>query len=125
MLSNLGITPRNVSFEPTQTFFRKVGAIPKCCQNNNSRRCHLQPFFFGRYSNLGSRVLGTLDRLRKGAILSSSCCHAVSQHFDFLNRRIFVQRIRQTFWVSCRNFSEFHSCILEISPFFAKVCIFW
>ena len=58
MLSNLGITPRKFSFEPTQTFFWTVRAIRKCCQNNYSRRCHLQPFFLGRYSNLGSRVLG-------------------------------------------------------------------
>ena len=45
MLSNLGITPRKFSFEPTQTFFWKVRAIQKWCQNNYSRRCHLQPFF--------------------------------------------------------------------------------
>ena len=56
MLSNLGITTRNFSFEPTQTFFWKVRAIQKCCQNNYSRRCHLQPIL-GRYSNLGSRVI--------------------------------------------------------------------
>ena len=47
--------------------------------------------------------LGTPDRFWKGDILSSSCCHAVSQPFDFLNRRMFVQRIRQNFWVSCRK----------------------
>ena len=48
--------------------------------------------------------LGTADRFRKGDILSSSCCHAVSQPFDFLNRRMFVHRVRLNVWVSCRNF---------------------
>ena len=37
-------------------------------------------------------------------IISSYCCYAVSQPFDLLNRRMFVQRIRQNFWVSVRNF---------------------
>ena len=46
--------------------------------------------------------VGTPDRFRKGDILSSSFCHAASQPCDFLNRRMFVQRIRQN--VSCRNF---------------------
>ena len=52
MLSSLGITPRKFSFEPTQTFFRKVRAVQKCYQNNHSRRCHLLQIL----PALGSRV---------------------------------------------------------------------
>ena len=48
--------------------------------------------------------LGTPDRFRKWDILSSSCCHAVLQPFDVFNRRMFVQRIRQNFWIRHRNF---------------------
>ena len=44
------------------------------------------------------------DRFRKGDILSSSCCRAVLQPFDVLNRHMFVQRIRQNVWISCRKF---------------------
>ena len=57
MLSNLGITPRKFSFEPTQTFFQEVRAIQKCCQNNYSRRCHLLQIL----PALGSRVLYSVD----------------------------------------------------------------
>ena len=59
MLSNLGITPRKFSFEPTQTFFWKVQAIQKCCRNSYSRRCHLQPF----WADKATWVLEYLDDL--------------------------------------------------------------
>ena len=62
--------------------------------------------------------LGTLDRFRKGYILSSSSCHAVSQHFDFL----FVYG--KVLGLVVETLAKFHVCILEISPFFAIVCIF-
>ena len=47
--------------------------------------------------------LGTPDRFRKGDSLSPSCCHLILRPLDFLNRRMFVQRIRQNVLVSCRN----------------------
>ena len=67
---------------------------------------------------------GTPDRFRKGDILSSSCCHTVSQPFDVL-KRMFVQRIRPNFWVSCTNFggiSLMHSRNIAV---FSQYCIYF
>ena len=60
------------------------------------------------FSNMHVRFivlnLGNPDRFWIGDILSPSCCHAVLQPFDFLNRRMFVLHIRQNICVSCRSF---------------------
>ena len=56
MLSNLVTMQKKISFEPTQTFFRKVRAIQKGCQNNYSRRRHLLQIL----PALGSRVPGII-----------------------------------------------------------------
>ena len=68
--------------------------------------------------------LGTPDRFRKGCILSSSCGHAVLQPFDYFNRRMFVQRIRKNFWVSCRNFGGIPLMRSRIVVFFKILYIF-
>ena len=69
--------------------------------------------------------LGTPDRFRKGDIISSFCCHAVSQPSEFLNRRMFVQRIRQHCLVSCRNFGGTALMRYRNIAIFAILCIFW
>ena len=54
----------------------------------------------------------------------SSCCHAVLQVFDSLNRRILYSVYSNSFWLFEENVAEFHSCALEIMPFFATLYAF-
>ena len=56
MLSNSGITPRKFFFEPTQTFFWKVG-LSKNAVKTAIAEDVTSNLFLGRYSNLGSRVI--------------------------------------------------------------------
>ena len=74
------------------------------------------------FSNMHVRFialnLSNPDIFRTGDILSPSCCHAVLRPFDFLNRRMFVLRIRQTIWFSCRSFGGIsHTRSRNISVF--------
>ena len=61
------------------------------------------------------------ERGHSFVILLSRC---ITYNLSIFNRRTCVQRIRKNFWVSCRNFGELHSCVLEISPFFALLYTF-
>ena len=54
--------------------------------------------------------LGTPDRFQKRDILLSSCCHAVLQTFDFLNRCRFVYSVYgNAFGLFVEALVEFHS----------------
>ena len=69
--------------------------------------------------------LGTTDRFQKGDNLSSSCCHAVLHTtFRFLIGVRVYSVYGKTFGSVVETLAELHSCVLEISPFFALLYTF-
>ena len=102
MLSNLGATPRKFSFQPTQTFFWKVRAIQKCCQNNYSKRCHLLqtlPALGSRVCSVGLKtVFGIVFICKIHSIYISKLRYAyyiimhitLLKHFFFLSNSVTV-----------------------------------
>ena len=98
-----------------QTSFPNICGNLLYCEHN----CLIKCLFY-------SFKLRHPDRFRKWDILSPSCCHAALQHFYFLNRRVFVQRIRQrqNFWLIWRNFGGISLlCSWNIAVFRIIVCI--
>ena len=49
----------------------------------------------------------------------------LSRHFDFLNRVCLYSVYGKTFGLVVETLAELHSCVLEISAFFAKVYIYF
>ena len=80
------------------------------------------------FSNMHIRFialnLGTPDRFRKGGILSSSCCYTVSQHSTFGIGVSLYSVYGNTSGLVAETLAEFHSWVLEMSPFFAIVDMF-
>ena len=103
-----------------QTSFPNICGILLYCEHNNL--INLTGII--RFIALN---LCTPDRFRKGDILWSSSCQAVSQPFDFLNRRMFVHRIRQNCWVSCRIFGGIALSLMRSRNIavFSQYCIYF